>query len=465
MPALHQKLFVCRPEKHNYPPESRRCEVKRRSYKHCCWLSNRRTLGSMIWWIKFEVQTNLLTWKILDWQSNYRRRTSNSIALRLMLRIFEVRWSGENSRRRRSSALKGKNQSLVRDQSSAIGRHWLTNPQFRSSRTGESAYASSTGRRAKCSEQLESCSRPNRCRIRRYHTTNGHAHRWTFISVYSIKSVSSAGEDLVQSNQQNSGVQKKKEADKIEFEKFPNWNQFVIWKTNFKSAVCSSSSCSTEAMGWIKEIGSARNMDELKSSSSTLGPMLPDIEVLDSKIASALKKLLTADFKREEEKTQQDNRFLSGRQIAYIVFDSFKISGTGGAPLDFNDLLRVQLKSDNVQGFDTKCDEVLLSMTRMPDEEKLENLYKKQHHVSEDLKALMALYLQDVFQKERRKGQCFSIERHGPPSCWAENKRPMFRCPQWTQVSSRGSSLERKPKRQSQRQCAGNDQRSQTWRL
>ena len=41
---------------------------------------------------------------------------------------------------------------------------------------------------------------------------------------------------------------------------------------------------------------------------------------LDSKSASALKKLLTADFKRrvylEEEKAQQDSRLVKGRQIA-----------------------------------------------------------------------------------------------------------------------------------------------------
>ena len=53
----------------------------------------------------------------------------------------------------------------------------------------------------------------------------------------------------VQRNQQNSGVPKKKEADKIEFEKFPNSNSFVIWKMNFKSEVCwPSSSFPTEAI-------------------------------------------------------------------------------------------------------------------------------------------------------------------------------------------------------------------------
>ena len=35
---------------------------------------------------------------------------------------------------------------------------------------------------------------------------------------------------------------------------------------------------------------SARNMDDLKSSNSILRRTIPDFEVLDSKIASALKK-------------------------------------------------------------------------------------------------------------------------------------------------------------------------------
>ena len=73
----------------------------------------------------------------------------------------------------------------------------------------------------------------------------------------------------------------------------------------------------------------------------------------------------------EEQKAQQDNRILK-RQIAYINYDNFKISGTGEALLHFNGLPIVQLKNDNVQGFDTKWDEVLLSMTTVPDDDKQE---------------------------------------------------------------------------------------------
>ena len=56
----------------------------------------------------------------------------------------------------------------------------------------------------------------------------------------------------------------------------------------------------------------------------------------------------------EEGKAQQDNRFLNEKQIAHMIYDNIKTSGAGEALLDFNDLLRVQLKNDNVQGSDTK---------------------------------------------------------------------------------------------------------------
>ena len=42
------------------------------------------------------MQANLPTLKVLDWRSNYRRRNSNSVGLRLKFRTCEVLWSGIN---------------------------------------------------------------------------------------------------------------------------------------------------------------------------------------------------------------------------------------------------------------------------------------------------------------------------------------------------------------------------------
>ena len=82
-----------------------------------------------------------------------------------------------------------------------------------------------------------------------------------------------------------------------------------------------------------------------------------------------------------------------------MIGDNFKISGTSEALLDINDQLGVHVKDDNLQGFDTKWDEILfLSMTRVPDEDILE-INKKQFRYSEELAPLTASYLQDPDQE------------------------------------------------------------------
>ena len=66
-------------------------------------------------------------------------------------------------------------------------------------------------------------------------------------------------------------------------------------------------------------------VDELMSPSSRTNLVF---KVLDSKIGSVLKRLLTAGFKRrvgmEEQETQRDNRFLKGRQMIYMIYDFFE---------------------------------------------------------------------------------------------------------------------------------------------
>ena len=60
--------------------------------------------------------------------------------------------------------------------------------------------------------------------------------------------------------------------------------------------------------------------------------MIPDFEVLDSKIATALKKLLTADFKRRVHMEEQKEPVLERKtNCLHDVCDNFKISGTSEA--------------------------------------------------------------------------------------------------------------------------------------
>ena len=54
---------------------------------------------------------------------------------------------------------------------------------------------------------------------------------------------------------------------------------------------------------------------------------------------------------------------------------------------------------DNVQEFDTRWDEVLLSMTRIPSGHFLESLYKLRTRESDQLKTVLELYDMEIHQK------------------------------------------------------------------
>ena len=78
----------------------------------------------------------------------------------------------------------------------------------------------------------------------------------------------------------------------LHFDKFPSPATFACWKIRFKTEVCTCSQFPTEAMQWIKEVELVDSVDELRSSSSTHDISMPNFEVLDARIASALNKII-----------------------------------------------------------------------------------------------------------------------------------------------------------------------------
>ena len=125
----------------------------------------------------------------------------------------------------------------------------------------------------------------------------------------------------------------------------------------------------------IKEVEMVDSVDELRSSSSIRGISMPNFEVLDARIASALNKIIhNSQFKKrislEERKAQKQDSFLRGRQIPYLIYDHFQVTGANDSVENFADLFTV-LRNDDIQEFDSKCDE----MTQIPSDDILEGLY------------------------------------------------------------------------------------------
>ena len=98
------------------------------------------------------------------------------------------------------------------------------------------------------------------------------------------------------------------------------------------------------------------------------GTHFPNFEVQDARNASALNKMIqNSNFKKKvclEE--QKEDRFLRGRQIAYMIYDYFRVTGAHDTVLDNADLFPFTLRNDDVQDFDTRWDEILFSMTKIP---------------------------------------------------------------------------------------------------
>ena len=191
----------------------------------------------------------------------------------------------------------------------------------------------------------------------------------------------------------------------LHFDKFPTPATFACWKIRFKTEVCTCSQFPTEAMQWIKEVELADSVDDLRSSSSIRSIPMPDFEVLDARIASALNKIIhNSHFKRkislEEQKAQKEDRFLRGRQIAYLIYEQFRVTGTDSSVENYTDLFTIALRNDDIQEFDSKWDGILLSMTKIPPDDILEGLYKLRIRESDKPKTVLELYDLETHQKK-----------------------------------------------------------------
>ena len=94
-----------------------------------------------------------------------------------------------------------------------------------------------------------------------------------------------------------------------DFDKLPDTLGSQFRKTNLKTEVCSCSGSLSVAMLWIKEVEVAKSVDDLMTSQSIGGNAFPNSDMLDAKIASALRRIISNQYSRkrihvEERETQ-----------------------------------------------------------------------------------------------------------------------------------------------------------------
>ena len=121
---------------------------------------------------------------------------------------------------------------------------------------------------------------------------------------------------------------------------------------------------------------------------------MPNFEVLNARIVSALNRIFhNSQFKRrislEEQTAQKQDRFLRGRQIAYLIYEYFRVTGAHDSVENNADLFTFSLRNDDI-----------LSKTKIPSDDILEGLYKLRIRESEKLKTVFELYDLEIHQKK-----------------------------------------------------------------
>ena len=83
-----------------------------------------------------------------------------------------------------------------------------------------------------------------------------------------------------------------------------------------------------------------------------------------------------------------------------MIYEYFRVTGANDSVENYADLFTIVLRNDDSQEFDSKWDEILLSMTKIPLDDILEGLYKLRIRESEKLKTVLELYNMEIHQRK-----------------------------------------------------------------
>ena len=243
-----------------------------------------------------------------------------------------------------------------------------------------------------------------------------------------------------------------RKASEIEFEKYPKSTNICDLGNELRV----SSLFQLKFFHRSHDVDFARHMDELKSSSSVLGRKIPDLEVLDSKLESALKSLLTADFKRAR---------LRGRakvRPAQSVLerntnrnDLWWVQDHRNRRISFWHQRPTQSLVEERQGARLRhqWDEVPLSMTKVPEEEMLKIL------TNTALRLRGIEPSRDIVppgRRRREENRPLMLDWNGSFACVKQGTKKI-QCPQRRQVSSRDCRSQWKSQRRIWKKGNGED--------
>ena len=127
------------------------------------------------------------------------------------------------------------------------------------------------------------------------------------------------------------------------------------------------------------------SVDELRTSSFTRGISMPNFEVLDARIASALNRIIhNSHFKRrvslEEQKPKKRTvSFVENRSL-FLIYEYFRVTGANDSVEIYADLFPIGLRNDDIQEFVERASNPPFEQEWLDPEWRVERLWVYKSH-------------------------------------------------------------------------------------
>ena len=166
-----------------------------------------------------------------------------------------------------------------------------------------------------------------------------------------------------------------KEADKIAIPALPDAVRYRSSRVAVREELMGASGRPELAFEWI------RQLDNPQTSYDALGDS-GLFMALDMKLAAALSAKASGEIGRKlllrKEAEYKEGRLVKGRQMLYLIHDYYKVNEEAGSMYELQDLMHVQIKGENSEGFLNTWDSVLFALKFEQSEEVLRVLFLQQ---------------------------------------------------------------------------------------
>ena len=137
--------------------------------------------------------------------------------------------------------------------------------------------------------------------------------------------------------------QQRQQVSELQFDKFPNPSSFLSWKIRFRNQVTTRSNFFLGGNVMDQSGGNGRFNGVIEVIAISCGQQISRILKCWTRRSPLLciRSIQNSHFKKkvslEEQKAQKEDRFLRGRQNAFMIYDYFRVTGAHDTVLDYAD--------------------------------------------------------------------------------------------------------------------------------